>query len=194
MMRRIHRRSAVVSPLGALAALTLALLGPACATSFSPAVVRSEIARQTGADPPRVFELNLGRITMALARQVIGPSADGSLPLAGLARFELAVYDVPTTGQSLDFTRMAVRGWEPTVRAKTPTGSTLVLVRSSDDAVGDLVLIAADAKQAIYARLAGRLSRELPEALGQAVAKHGTDGVRQELMSLAEAPGPSSDL
>ena len=166
--------------------LVLAVLELACATTFSPEVIRTEIARQTGADPPTAFELNLGRVTLALARTVIGPSADGTLPLAGLARFELAVYGVPATGQRLDFTRMAVRGWEPTVRAKTENGSTLVLVRQSGESIGDLVLVAADADQALYARLAGSLSRELPEALGQAVAKGGTNAVKQELMSLAE--------
>ncbi len=170
--------------------LVLTVLGTGCATSFSPEVVRSEITRQTGADPSRVFELNLGQVTMALARKVIGVGEDGSLPLAGLARFELAVYDVPATGRSLDFTRMTVRGWEPTVRSKSPTGSTLVLVRSSGRDIGDLVLVAADADQAIYARLAGRLSRDLPEALGQAVAMRGTDGVKRELMSLGGSPGP----
>ena len=163
-----------------------AAVASGCATSFSPEAIRAEINRQTGADPPSVFELNLGRVTMALARQVIGPGADGSLPLAGLTRFELAVYGVPATGQSLDFTRMVVRGWEPTVRAKTEKGSTLVLVRQSGEAIGDLVLVAADAEQALYARLAGTLSRELPEALGQAVAKGGTNAIKQELMSLAE--------
>ncbi len=178
MRFRLIRRCATVA---ALAALQLA-----CAATFSPEVIRTEIARQTGADPPTAFELNLGRVTLALARTVIGPSADGSLPLAGLARFELAVYGVPATGQTLDFTRMVVRGWEPTVRAKTERGSTLVLVRQSGEAIGDLVLVAVDADQALYARLAGNLSRELPAALGKAVAKRGTNGVKQELMSLAE--------
>ena len=87
-----------------------------------------------------------------------------------------------------------MRGWEPTVRGKTPTGSTLVLVRSQGDAIGDVVLVAADAKQAIYARLAGRLPQELPEALGQAVATRGTDGVKRELMSVTEIPEPSPGL
>lgn len=175
--------------LALVAALAPVLVGLACATSFSPQVIRSEIARQTGADPPRAFELNLGRVTMALAREVLGPKADGSLPLAGLSRFELAVYGLPAAGHDLDFTRMAVRGWEPTVRSKTPTGSTLVLVRASGDSIADLVLVAADADQVLYARLAGRLSRELPQALGEAVASRGADGVRQELMSLSPAPG-----
>ena len=76
------------------------------------------------------------------------------------------------------------------MRAKTAKGSTLVLVRASGDAIGDLVLVAAHADQALYARLAGKLSRDLPEALGRAVATRGTDGVRLELMSLAATPGP----
>ncbi len=164
--------------------LALATLAVACATSFSPAAIRAEIARQTGADPQRVFELNLGQATMALARRVMGPADNGSLPLAGLTRLELAVYDVPATGRSLDFTAMAVRGWEPTVRSRTSTRSTLVLVRGSGNAIGDLVLVTADEKRALYARLTGRLSRELPAALGEAAAVRGTDGLKQQLLSL----------
>lgn len=164
-------------------------LGVGCATSFSPAVVRSEIARQTGADPAAAFELNLGRATLALARRVIGATSDGELPLAGLARFELAVYELPAGADELDFTRMAVRGWEPTVRSTTARGSTVVLVRGSGDEVGDVVLLTADRDQAFYARLAGSLSRELPAALAEAVSERGADGVRRELMSLAGPAG-----
>ncbi len=175
----------------AVAVLALAVLGAACATSFSPALIRAEIAQQTGADPARVFELNLGRVTMALARTVIGAADADVLPLAGLVRFELAVYEVPASGRPLDFTRMAIRGWEPTVRAKTPTGSTLVLVRSSGDDVGDLVVVAAGADKVVYGRLVGRLSRELPVALGRAVTEHGPEAVERELMALTEAPASS---
>jgi hypothetical protein len=171
-----------------LALVTLVSLGLGCATTFSPEVIRAEIARQTGADPARAFELNLGPATLALTRQIVGPRADGSLPLAGLRRFELALYDVPATGATLDFTRMAVRGWEPTVRAATAAGSTLVLVRSAGDDIADLVLVAADGDKALYTRLAGRLSPELPEALGRAVASDGTIALSRELISLTGAP------
>ena len=109
------------------AALALvALLAAGCATHFSAQAVRGEIARQTGTDPQSVFELNLGRVTMALARQLLageardGEARDGALPLAGLERFELAVYGLPPAAPDgsprLDFTAMAVRGWEPTLR------------------------------------------------------------------------------
>jgi hypothetical protein len=182
----------MVRTVALVVSLALAALQVACATTFSPEVIRGEIARQTGSDPPGVFELNIGRVTLALARTVIGSGSDGTLPLAGLTRFELAVYKVAAGGESLDFTRMAVRGWEPTVRSKTENGSTLVLVRQSGQAIGDLVLVAADREQAIYARLAGSLSSDLPVALGEALATRGTDGVKQELMSLATSPAPST--
>ena len=176
--------------LAVFAILVSGLLAPGCATTFSPAAIRSEISRQTGSDPQRAFEVSLGRVTLALARQAVGPAADGSLPLGGLARFELAVYDVPPAGRDLDFTRMAVRGWEPTVRARTPSGSTLVLVRSAGEALGDVVLVTADAERAVYARLAGRLSRDLPAALGRAVSERGADGIRRELMSRTGTKSP----
>lgn len=171
--------------------VVLAIAQLACATAFSPEVIHREIVRQTGANPPRVFELNIGRATLALTRRIIGSHSGNALPLAGLTRFELAVYEVPATGGKLDFSRMAVRGWEPTVRSKTEKASTLVLVRQSRNAIADLVLVAADKKQVLYARLAGSLSRDLPQALGK-VATEGTSMLKQELMSLTASTPPSS--
>jgi hypothetical protein len=171
-------------------AVVLALAG--CATSFSPERIRGEIAAQTGADPQGVFEFTLGPTTMALARTLFASAsteaAGGSQPLAGLKKLEFAVYDLPPgRAGSLDFTRMHVTGWEPTVRKRDEKSSALVLVRGSEgDTVGDVVLVTAGEQQAIYARLSGRLSNKLPQALGDAVSSGGTDGVKRELMSLTD--------
>ena len=180
--------------LGAAAwAAVLVLVAPGCATHFSAHAVRTEIVRQTGQDPQSVFELNLGRMTMALARQALADSSsDGTLPLAGLASFELAVYGLPgaaLAGQrAFDFTAMAVRGWEPTLRFAKDGRSGVVLVRAPGDTIGDLVLLAAGEKSALYARLRGTLSRDLPAALGEAIQTGGTDAVQRELQALAEPP------
>jgi hypothetical protein len=171
-------------------AAVLVLAG--CATSFSPDRIRGEIAAQTGADPQGVFEFTLGPTTMALARTLFASAsaegAGGAQPLSGLKKLEFAVYDLPAgRAQTLDFTRMRVTGWEPTVRKRDATSSALVLVRGSEgDSVGDVVLVAAGEKQAIYARLSGRLSSKLPQALGDAVSSGGTEKVKSELMSLTE--------
>ena len=162
-----------------------------CATHFSAQAVRAEIVRQTGQDPQSVFELNLGRVTMALARQVLaGSSSDGTLPLAGLTGFELAVYGLPGSvlagERALDFTAMPVRGWEPTLRFAKEGRSGVVLVRAPGESIGDLVLLAAGEKNALYARLRGMLSPELPAALGEAIQTGGTDAVQRELQSLTE--------
>jgi len=169
------------------AVLTVGLLSvTGCATSFSPAAIRSEIAHQTGFEPPESLELDLGRVTLSLARAVIGESADGGLPLAGLTRLQLAVYELPASGTRVDFTRMVVRGWEATVRRRTEESSTLLLVRQSGDALGDVVLVTAGGQQALYARLSGRLPGELPSALDEALTERGTEGLKRELMSIGE--------
>jgi hypothetical protein len=84
---------------------------------------------------------------------------------------------------------MSVTGWEPTVRKRDASSSTLVLVRGAEgDTVGDIVLVTAGEKQAVYARWSGRLSRKLPQAIGDAVSRGGTDAVKRELMPLTEQP------
>lgn len=169
---------------------TLALTG--CATSFSPDRIRQEIAVQTGADPQSILEFTLGPTMLALARTlfVSEPTepAGAEQSIAGLRKLEFAVYDLPPgRADSLDFTRMKVTGWEPTVRRRDAASSTVVLVRGAEgDTVGDIVLMTAGARQAVYARWSGRLSRSLPEAVGEAVARGGPDGVKRELMSLTE--------
>jgi hypothetical protein len=164
--------------------LVLALAG--CATSFSPERVRSEIAAQTGTDPQYVFEIQVGRVTMRMVQAVLASGrTGGSLPLAGLTAFDLAFYEVPAPGPqgaSLDFTKMAVRGWEPVVRTKQPGRSALVLVREGGSTIEDLVVLGAGSSNAIYARLRGTLSPELPRALGDAFQSRGAEGLRDELV------------
>jgi len=163
-----------------------------CATSFSPDRIRHEIAAQTGNDPQGVFEFTLGPAMLSIARTLFATgspeTSGGANPLAGLRKLEFAVYDLPPgRAQALDFTRMHVTGWEPTVRKRDATSSALVLVRGAEgDTIGDIVLVTAGEKQAIYARLSGRLSRKLPEALGDAISRGGTEGVKREFMSLTE--------
>jgi hypothetical protein len=88
--------------------------------------------------------------------------------------------------RALDFTAMPVRGWEPTLRFAKEGRSGVVLVRAPGESIGDLVLLAAGEKNALYARLRGTLSPELPAALGEAIQTGGTDAVQRELQSLTE--------
>ena len=170
-----------------LLALTLGLTG--CATAFSPAAIRNEIERQTGKDPQGVFELSLGRPTLALAKAVLAPaSPHGTLPLAGVAAFELAAYEVPVGGGELDFTRMPIRGWEPVVKFREGPKSAFVLVRARAEAIGDLVVVAGGADKVVYARIRGELSPRLPSALERTVRGEGPEAIQRELMSLSEAP------
>jgi hypothetical protein len=164
------------------------VLSAGCATSFSPGKVRSEIVRQTGSDPQKMFEMSVGRMTMSLARRVVGEPSGGQLPLAGLTKFELAVYDLPADvlsgARNLDFTLMPIRGWEPTMRYKDGPRSGMVLVRQSGESIGDLVLLFGGDEKATYVRLRGELPPELPAALGEAVRSGSTEAVERELQGL----------
>jgi len=176
----------------AVAALLGAVFASACATQFNAQSVRAEIVRQTGEDPQKAIELYLGPVTMALARHVLaGPARiDGTLPLSGLTSFELAVYGVPSAALSgarpLDFSVMKVRGWEPTLRLKDGLTSGMVLVRSTKEHIGDLVMLVGGDKDVVFARLRGTLSRELPAAISEAVRSGSTEVVRRELQRLGE--------
>ena len=162
--------------------LSLGLVG--CATSFSPERVRSEIAAQTGEVPQYVFEIQLGRVTMHMIRTALAGGGT-SLPLAGLTGFDLAFYDVSSSSARaapLDFTKMAIRGWDAVVRTRQPGRSAVVLVREGSATIDDLVLLGAAESSAIYARLRGTLSPELPRALGDAFQIRGAEGLRDELV------------
>ena len=172
------------SPAMRVLATVLSLAVAGCATSFTPESVRSEIAAQTGADPQYVFEIQIGRMTMRLIRTALAGGGN-SLPLAGLTEFDLAFYDVPkpsAQGVPLDFTSMPVRGWEAVIRTRQPGRSAVVLVREGRAALEDLVLLGATESNAIYARLRGTLSPELPRALGDAFESRGPEGLRDELV------------
>ncbi|MBP7148247.1 MAG: hypothetical protein KBD01_11915 [Acidobacteria bacterium] len=174
-----------------LLVLAIAASATGCATVFSPGVIRGEISRQTGADPQRAVEFTLGPTTLSLARAVLRPAAaEGArLPLAGLNRFELAVYDMRVGSEApaagVDFTRMKITGWETTMRSWDGKRSVLVLVRGQRaDRLADVVLVSGGERQVLYARLRGTLNRSLPEELARAAVGGNTDAVRDELLSL----------
>jgi len=164
--------------------LALSLLA-ACATRFSPGVIRDELTRQSGRDPLTTFELNFGRFTTFLIKSALDVQADGDLPFAGLDSLQVAVYEAPSeSGPALDVTQIHVRGWEQVVRFLDQKRSGMVLVKPSGEEIGDLVVVGAGKKTVLYARLRGRLSAELPKALAESLRNDGPDAVRETLIEL----------
>ena len=167
-------------------------LTSSCATQFTAQSVRREIVRQTGEDPQRAVVLTVGPVAMSVARQVVGAAArrEGTLPLAGLTGFELAVYGVPQAALSgarpLDFSALPARGWEPSLRIRDGLRSGLVLVRAAREHIADLVMLVGGERDVVFARLRGTLPQELPAAIGEAVRGGDTETLRRQLQGLAE--------
>lgn len=166
--------------------IAASLLLTSCATNFSPELMRTEIARQSGEDPLSAFELNLGRFTTLLIKSALA-GEDGELPFAGLESLQVAVYQVPNVeGPAIDVTQIAVTGWEQVIRAHNPERSGMVLIKPQADSVGDLVVVGAGPEKVIYARLRGSLSNELPAALAEVLQDGGPDEVQRVLTQLGE--------
>ncbi|MDA8016424.1 MAG: hypothetical protein MPN21_03160 [Thermoanaerobaculia bacterium] len=171
---------------GIAGVVLLALLCAGCATNFTPELVRQEIVTQRGVDPLSAFELNLGRFTTLLIKSALA-GEDGELPFAGLSSLQLAVYEAPSdSGPALDVTRFSFTGWDQVLRVHDQDRSGMVLVQPRSDSIGDLVVVGAGARKVVYARLTGRLSRDLPAALGDVLRDGGPDEVQRLLSQLGE--------
>lgn len=168
-----------------VAALALiAVLGIGCATNFSPEMMRSEIQAQRGENPRAAFELSLGRFTTMMIQSALA-GEDGELPFAGLTSLEVAVYEVESpAGPAIDVTRIAVRGWDPVIRAHNDSKSAMVLIRPSGAEIGDLVVVGAGPAKVIYARLRGALNPELPVELSRVLQDGGPDEIQRVLSEL----------
>lgn len=182
---------------GRYAMLTLLWLVSGCAAHFSPSSVRQEIVRQRGEDPLSTFEVNIGRFTTLLLQRSLRGSA-GEFPLAGLRELQVAVFEArPAQVPLIDVTRIETRGWEPVVRVHDQERSGMVLLRSSGGSsrnlpgttatIGDLVVVGAGQRSVVYARLKGRLSPKLPEALGDVMRHSEPDQIRNLFMDLSDS-------
>lgn len=166
--------------------IVIVLLTSGCATRFSPDTIRDEIERQRGQDPLSVFELNLGRFSTLLLKQALA-TTDGELPLAGLDRIQLAVFEVDIEDRpAIDVTQIGIRGWETVLRMHDPDRSAMILIRGDDESVGDLVVVGAGRSRVVYGRLSGTLSAELPAAVGDALREGGPEEVKRIFMQLGE--------
>ena len=171
---------------GLVLLISLTLLLGACATNFTPELVRKEIVAQRGVDPLSAFELDLGRFTTLLIKSALA-GEDGELPFAGLDSLQLAVYEAPSdSGPALDVTRFSFTGWDQVLRVHDPDSSGMVLVQPRSGSIGDLVVVGAGPRKVVYARLTGRLSQDLPHALGDVLRDGGPDEVQRVLTQLRD--------
>ncbi len=172
-----------------LAALLL-VLSAGCYAPFSPEKVRREIIRQTGREPQTSFEFKLGGATMRLAKTVISKATGEPVNFGGLTRIELAVFDVPQ-GKPLDLTRLSSWGWDTLIKTRDGNRSFTVFVRTNGETLGDLVLVAEGEQQVLYARLKGKLDRNLPSVLERALRATGLKGLQEQLLDATrDEPSP----
>lgn len=158
------------------------LASAGCSTQLSSEWMRQEIMRQTGAQPGNAFEFTLEGATMKFAQAAVSTAAGESTVFGGLARIDLAIYELPT-GRQLDFDSMPVRGWDRPIRTQEGMFHLLVLVRAGGSKLADLAVVAQGEDQLLFGRLKGNLNAAIPSALPGVLRAGGLQGLKEHLLS-----------
>src|SRR5262245_32661726 len=145
------------------ALLGLVVLSSASCIGFhGPNGIRRELVEATGARLDQESGLTVGRTGLWLARCF---TDDDEVPLAGVRRVEMGVYNVEGghAGPLADPPRLA--GWETVVELHEEDGDTFVLVQQDERRVRGLLVIVAEEDEWVLVRLSGRLEHLLEDAM-----------------------------
>jgi hypothetical protein len=133
--------------------------------------VRDEVAFRTGFELEPEFGIRLGRITTAMAKPFARSASGESVPLKGIAKVELGVYNVVGHREPAargDLGGLELPGWEPVVRLQDGNERIQVMCRIEDDRIRAMLVVVLDAEELVVVRLEGNLQKFLPAAIEHA--------------------------
>lgn len=146
----------------------------ACIIPFNgPGDIRRDIEAQTGRRYDRSFGLTVGRSGMALARWAVRHSGEDAIPLKGIKKVEIGIYEVkngPSSPAAL--TPGDWPEWSPLVEiAAQDDGSVLVLSKEGKDegSIRRLLFVVEDEEELVLVRLSGKLDTFIEEAITYAL-------------------------
>jgi len=143
--------------------------------------VRNAVTLRTGVELEPEFGIKLGRITTAMAKPFARHASGDSIPLKGIAKIEVGVYNVVgdrEPGASGDLDVVDLPGWEPVVRIRDGNERIQVLCRIEGDRIRAMLVLVVDGDELVVVRLKGNLQKFLPAAIERAGwgGLHGTVG------------------
>jgi hypothetical protein len=157
--------------------LRVAILGlvptaSGCILPFNgPSGVRRDIQAATGREYDRSFALTVGRSGVALARWAVRKAGEDDIPLEGLRKVEIGIYEVrdrsdqPSTGS--DFTAILWPTWRPLVEMHPDQGENVLILSEarSDGSIKRLLFLVENEDQLVIVRLKGRLDHFIEQAM-----------------------------
>ncbi len=133
--------------------------------------VRDEVAFRTGFTLEPEFGIRLGRITTAMAKPFAKSASGDSVPLKGIAKVEVGIYNVVGHGESAargELSGLELPGWEPVVQVRDGNERIQVLCRVEGDRIRAMLVVVLDAEELVVVRLEGNLQKFLPAAIERA--------------------------
>ena len=155
--------------------LGLALCACGCVVPFKgPGDLRREIESVTGQEYDRTFALTVGRSGLALARWAVRESGEEEIPLEGVHKVEIGVYQVPDHA-GLRQPRARIRAADlpdlsPVVEVDGEGETALILSESEPDgSVRRLLVIVEEGEELTLVRLTGHLDDFMEQAIAYAL-------------------------
>ena len=153
----------------ALAVAALGLLTVSCVRLIGPEDVRQDLSDQAGVKLRQETGFTVTRSGLWLARQFVD---DDEIPLRGLRRVEVGVYEV----QGLRHGRLEpapidpsyFEDWTPVVRLREDGEEVFVLLREKDDHVRSMLVVVTEPDEWVLVRLRGRLDDLIEQAMRMA--------------------------
>ena len=153
---------------GSLAVVAIALISTGCwFGTGSTSDIRYEVTDQTGVDLEPDFGIKLGRLTTAMAKPFARKAAGESIPLKGIAKIEVGIYNVVDSRDPVEsgMADLEFAGWEPIVRIRDGDERIQILCRTEGERIRAMLVVVLDGDELVVVRLKGNLHKFLPGAL-----------------------------
>ena len=152
-----------------LGGMLTVLLATGCVRLVGPEDVRLELSEQAGVKLKQETGFTVTRSGIWLARQFVD---DDEVPLRGVRRVEVGVYEVRGLKRGLDEPRRLdpayFRDWTPIVRVNEDEEQLMVLVREKDESLRAMLVVVAEPEEWVLVRVYGKLDDLLEQAMSMA--------------------------
>jgi hypothetical protein len=158
-------------------ASALLISATGCMTYRGPYGVEATIERKAHVELQRETGFKLGPISTKIAASIIGDSGDGQdfrdLSGIGIVVFEVTKH-TGAPAQPITAKDLGVEGWQPMIENRSDGDQLLVLAKTRDGEIREMMFVSIESDEVVVARLKGHLDRLIAKTL--AAADH--DGAR----------------
>ena len=141
-----------------------------CIWFHGPEDLRHDLAQSAGVELNRETGITVGRFGLAIARLV---TKEDEIPLKGVKKVEIGVYEVVGTRRGLDRPRPVqppeMPGYQQIVRVHEDDEDIFVMLKTDEqDRIRRMVVIVAEQDEWVLIRIRGKLNRIVEQAMAMA--------------------------